>query len=355
MPKFKSREEYEQWKAQKKQEGVPGAPSPGPVQPTPPGGVPSPGPVQPAPPGSIPPQDVPGQFPPAAPQEPVLSPQPTLDFAAVMETYRPKMAHQVFLVAPDIPPGKVHEAVMAFAYAKKKDEEALVFLDMGALQTGRMMLTEHCLYMHLVNDKPRHVPLNRIMSFALRPGLANKLSLNGEDLFSVPNDVLESMTAFVELVNKLATFAHHQAGRPQPVPVAPMAPVAGFQGQPMAPGAGFQGQPGQPMVPIGPAAGFQGQPGQPVAPPGVTYMPSTLLQERAPGALASLLCGIIGFFVCGPILGTIAIIQGNKARKLVREFPEQYTGGGLGTAGLVMGIIDLVGWALVMMASFSNM
>jgi hypothetical protein len=51
-------------------------------------------------------------------------------------------------------------------------------------------------------------------------------------------------------------------------------------------------------------------------------------------ATGSLVCGIIGLFVAGLSLGIIAIVQGNKAKKL------GYTGG-KATAGIVLGIIDI--------------
>ena len=54
-------------------------------------------------------------------------------------------------------------------------------------------------------------------------------------------------------------------------------------------------------------------------------------------ATASLVCGIVGFFCCGMILGIIAIVQGRKAQSL------GYTGG-MATAGIVLGIIGLVVW-----------
>ena len=59
-------------------------------------------------------------------------------------------------------------------------------------------------------------------------------------------------------------------------------------------------------------------------------------------ASASLVCGIIGIFFFGLILGIIALVQGAKAKKL------GYTGG-KATAGIVLGVIDLVGWAVLLL------
>jgi len=59
-------------------------------------------------------------------------------------------------------------------------------------------------------------------------------------------------------------------------------------------------------------------------------------------ATASLACGIIGLIVAGLILGIIAIVQGNKAKRLGYA-------GGKATAGIIMGVIDIVAWALIIM------
>jgi len=85
-------------------------------------------------------------------------------------------------------------------------------------------------------------------------------------------------------------------------------------------------------------------------PPVSAYRPKT----NAPGAVSSLVWGILGFFLCGLILGIVAISNANKAKKLIREQPDTYTGEGLATAGLVIGIIDLVAWALILIANIAN-
>jgi hypothetical protein len=69
-------------------------------------------------------------------------------------------------------------------------------------------------------------------------------------------------------------------------------------------------------------------------------------QQAAPGATASLVCGIIGLFICGIVLGIIAIVKANEAKRAIAADP-RYTGGGMATAGLVLGIIDLVLHVLV--------
>jgi hypothetical protein len=86
------------------------------------------------------------------------------------------------------------------------------------------------------------------------------------------------------------------------------------------------------------------------APPVTTYRP----RVNAPGASSSLVWAILGLFCCGLIFGIVAISNANNAKKLIREQPDAYTGEGLATAGLVIGIIDLVAWGLIIIANIAN-
>lgn len=73
-------------------------------------------------------------------------------------------------------------------------------------------------------------------------------------------------------------------------------------------------------------------------------------------ATTSLVCGIIGLFICGPILGTVAIVQANKAIREIDMAPQYGPGSkGKATAGRVLGIIGLVGWLIVIVVRISNM
>jgi len=67
-------------------------------------------------------------------------------------------------------------------------------------------------------------------------------------------------------------------------------------------------------------------------------------------AIWALVCGIAGFFLCGLILGIAAINLGNKAKKEIQASNGQIGGNGMATAGIVLGVIDLVAWALVIVA-----
>jgi hypothetical protein len=74
---------------------------------------------------------------------------------------------------------------------------------------------------------------------------------------------------------------------------------------------------------------------------------------NAPGAVASLVCGILGFFICGLVLGIIAITKAQEAKRAIGSDP-RYTGGGMATAGMVLGIIDLVGFVITVLIALGG-
>jgi hypothetical protein len=67
----------------------------------------------------------------------------------------------------------------------------------------------------------------------------------------------------------------------------------------------------------------------------------------------ALIYSIIGLFCFGVILGPIAISKGSKALNIIKNEPG-YSGKGKATAGVVIGIIDLVGWLLGLIIRFSG-
>jgi hypothetical protein len=75
---------------------------------------------------------------------------------------------------------------------------------------------------------------------------------------------------------------------------------------------------------------------------------------NAPGAVKSLVLGIVGLFVCGVILGPLAISQANKAKQAMASDP-RYGGEGLATAGTVLGIIAIVGFVVVMLTRMTTL
>jgi hypothetical protein len=86
------------------------------------------------------------------------------------------------------------------------------------------------------------------------------------------------------------------------------------------------------------------------SPDGIYHGPKT----NAPGAVASLVMGIVGLFLCGIILGPLAISKANSAKSLMQSDPT-LGGEGLATAGKVLGIIAIVGWAIAMVIRFGGM
>ena len=77
-------------------------------------------------------------------------------------------------------------------------------------------------------------------------------------------------------------------------------------------------------------------------PDGLYHGPTSV----APGAVPALVMGIIGLFLFGVILGPIAIAKGSSARKTVASDP-RLTGSGLALAGIVLGVLDVIGWVTV--------
>lgn len=65
-------------------------------------------------------------------------------------------------------------------------------------------------------------------------------------------------------------------------------------------------------------------------------------------AKASLICGIIGLFVLGIILGIIALVQANKS---IRENGPT----GMAKAGKVLGIIDIVAFFVILIVQIAGM
>ncbi|MFI0999425.1 DUF4190 domain-containing protein [Streptomyces galbus] len=67
-------------------------------------------------------------------------------------------------------------------------------------------------------------------------------------------------------------------------------------------------------------------------------------------AIASLCCGIIGLFFLNIVLGPLAIVFGVIARRQAGV----KNGAGMATAGIVLGVIDVVLWLVLLAVAASN-
>jgi hypothetical protein len=72
-------------------------------------------------------------------------------------------------------------------------------------------------------------------------------------------------------------------------------------------------------------------------PDGIYHGPKT----NAPGAVGSFVLAIVSLFICGIILGPVALVQAGKAKTQIETNP-RYGGGGYVTAAKVIAIIALV-------------
>jgi hypothetical protein len=83
----------------------------------------------------------------------------------------------------------------------------------------------------------------------------------------------------------------------------------------------------------------------PYAPPGSLGPPGAPepygVSREAPGAKSALIWGLVSLLCCGLITGPVAIVEANKAKQAIAMDPS-LTGGGMATAGMVLGIISIV-------------
>lgn len=75
---------------------------------------------------------------------------------------------------------------------------------------------------------------------------------------------------------------------------------------------------------------------------------------NAPGAVASLVCGLVGLVFCQIVFGPIAISRANAAKRAIEADPT-LGGEGLATAGMILGIIDLVLFVIVLLFRLSTL
>ena len=110
----------------------------------------------------------------------------------------------------------------------------------------------------------------------------------------------------------------------------------------------MSGQPPYGQPPLGPPQPPYGQP--PFGPPQPPYggPPGWQPRENAPGAVLSLVLGIVGIVLC-QIAGPFAWAIGRRAEDAASAEPNRYTGKDMATAGKILGIIGTVLLALIVL------
>jgi Domain of unknown function (DUF4190) len=102
---------------------------------------------------------------------------------------------------------------------------------------------------------------------------------------------------------------------------------------------------GQPYIPPGPGQGYEVSPYQ-ASYGGYAAYGATPLQH--PQAVAALVTGLLGVLTC-PFVGVAGIVLGTKVRREIDSDPQRYTGRGMATAGLVLGVVGTVLTALLLL------
>jgi hypothetical protein len=100
-----------------------------------------------------------------------------------------------------------------------------------------------------------------------------------------------------------------------------------------------------------PAGGYPPPPGNypPPAPGGYGAPP-----ESNKKALWSMITGIISLFCCGVVLGPVAIVLSNQAKSEIAATGGVQPGAGQAKAGLILGIIGIVGWVIFLLVRLST-
>jgi hypothetical protein len=81
----------------------------------------------------------------------------------------------------------------------------------------------------------------------------------------------------------------------------------------------------------------------------MTIDPTTGLPkgEKPPASAAAVLALVCGILLClGPLTGIPAIIAGFIARRSAKKDPGNVGGGGMAVAGIILGIVNIIGWAV---------
>ncbi len=139
-------------------------------------------------------------------------------------------------------------------------------------------------------------------------------------------------------------------GEPNPStnePTTPPPPPS-YGSAPQPPGGAYPPPPPG-AYPPPPAGGYPPPGGYPPAPGGYGAP-----QESNKKALWSMICGIISLFCCGVILGPVAIVLSNQAKSEIAATGGTQPGLGQAKAGLILGIIGIVGWVFLILVRLST-
>jgi hypothetical protein len=76
-------------------------------------------------------------------------------------------------------------------------------------------------------------------------------------------------------------------------------------------------------------------------------------QVYAPGAVGALLWAIVGLFICGLICGPVAIGKSREASRAIAASPK-YKGQALAITALVIGVVDIIGWVILLVMKMES-
>jgi hypothetical protein len=86
-------------------------------------------------------------------------------------------------------------------------------------------------------------------------------------------------------------------------------------------------------------------------------VPAYITSDIDKYARESIIWGCVGFLICAPVTGPIAISKGRSALKLLDQYPkyrEQSSASGKAKAGIAIGVISLVFAVIALVARVSN-
>ncbi|WP_332663632.1 DUF4190 domain-containing protein [Aeromicrobium sp.] len=139
---------------------------------------------------------------------------------------------------------------------------------------------------------------------------------------------------------------------PPPYPGEPNPSTNNPQNPPPLPSYGSTPEPPPGSYPPPPPGSYPPPPpgGYPPPAPGGYGAPP----ESNKKALWSMITGIISLFCCGVVLGPVAIVLSNQAKSEIAATGGAQPGAGQAKAGLILGIIGIVGWVIFLLVRLST-